>query len=132
MPRDGNHPTDPMTAAQKLRHLADFMETLAPDRLDLRTVHHACGTVHCAWGWGEVIGVFPRSQGADDDAGWAAEMHSAEDGRSILLGLTREQFRACFGMGYQFRTLGRPYTPADVARHLRLTAAELERATAAA
>ena len=53
-------------------------------------------------------------------------MESAEEGLSTILGLTDKQFRACFGIGYQFRFLGRPYTPADVAHNLRLTAAELE------
>jgi hypothetical protein len=117
-----------MTAAQKLLRLADFMETLDQEQLDLRTVHHSCGAVHCAWGWGETIGLFPRStgDGEEDDAGWTREMLSAEEGRSTLLGLTDRQFRACFGIGYQFRSLGRPYRPADVARNLRRTAAELE------
>lgn len=138
MPRDGiipiNHPADQMTAAAKLHQLADFMETLELGQLDLRTVHHPCGAAHCAWGWGETIGLFPRStgekdgeeEGDEDDAGWTREMLSAEDGCSTVLGLTDKQFRTCFGIGYQFRFLDRPYTPADVARHLRQTAAELE------
>lgn len=132
MPRDGGIPTDrplgEMTAAAKLHHLADFMETLERSQLDLRTVHHPCGAAHCAWGWGETIGLFPRptENDEDDDSGWTREMLSAEDGRSTILGLTDKQFRVCFGIGYQFRSLGRPYTPADVARHLRQTAAELE------
>lgn len=115
----------PMTATDKLHRLAAFMDDLDPDLLDLRTVHHACGTAHCAWGWGEVIGVFPRSDGAEDDSVWADELESAQAGRSRILGLTETQFRHCFGMGYQFRKLGRPYTPADVARHLRETARAL-------
>ena len=128
MPRDGNSASDEMTAAAKLRHLAEFMDTLELDQLDLRTVHHACGAAHCAWGWGETIGLFPRSLGAGegDDAGWTREMESAEQGRSEILGLSDKQFRACFGIGYQFRFLGRPYTPPDVAHNLRHTAAELE------
>jgi hypothetical protein len=126
MPRDGSIPINQMTAAAKLLHLADFMETLNVGQLDLRTVHHTCGAAHCAWGWGEVIGLFPRSGGAEDDSEWAAEMTSAEQGRSVLLGLTYQQFRHCFGIGYQFRSLGCPYTPTDVARHLRQTASELE------
>jgi hypothetical protein len=126
MPRDGKIVPDETTAAAKLRHLAEFMDDLDADLLDLRTVHHACGTAHCAWGWGEVIGLFPRPEDGEDDAVWAAEMESAADGRSHILGLTDAQFRHCFGMGYQFRRLGRPYTPADVARHLRETATELE------
>ena len=125
MPRDGEFPVERMTAAAKLLHLADYMETLEMGQVDLRTVHHACGAAHCAWGWGEVIGMFPRSGGEEDDSEWAREMLSAEDGRSEILGLTDAQFRHCFGIGYQFRSLGRPYTPADVARHLRQTAAEL-------
>lgn len=130
MPRDGHHSADQMTAVQKLLHLADFMETLEQGQLDLRTVHHPCGAAHCAWGWGETIGLFPRfaGDGEEDDAGWTREMLSAEKGRSTILGLTDRQFRACFGIGYQFRTLVRPYTPADVARNLRQTAAELEAA----
>ena len=75
-----------------------------------------------------MIGLFPRPENTaedEDDAGWADEMSSAEEGRSNILGLTFEQFRYCFGMGYQFRALNRPYTPADVARHLRGTAAAL-------
>ena len=103
MPLDGNIPLDQMTASAKLRHLADFMETLEDGKLDLRTVHQACGAAHCAWGWGEVIGLFARSTGEDDDSEWAAEMASAEEGRSTLLGLTFQQFRHCFGIGYQFR-----------------------------
>ena len=126
MPLDGKIPTDQMTAAAKLRHLAEYMETLEIEQLDLRTVHHACGAAHCAWGWGEIIGLFPRSDGDEDDSEWTREMESAQDGRSLILGLTYDQFRHCFGIGYQFRKLGRPYTPADVARHLRETAAALE------
>lgn len=125
MPLDGNIVADQMTATAKLLHLAEFMETLEVDQVDLRTVHHSCGAVHCAWGWGETIGLFPRPGGDEDDAGWSEEMLSAEDGCSKILGLTYRQFRHCFGIGYQFRTLDRPYTPADVARHLRDTAAEL-------
>ena len=134
MPRDGNSLTDKMTAAEKLSALAEFMETLEHDQLDMRTVHHACGAAHCAWGWGETIGLFPKPSAGEeeDDAGWTKEMESAEEGRSALLGLTAKQFRACFGIGYQFRSLGRPYTPADVARNLRETAAELEMALAGA
>ncbi len=126
MPLDGKIPADQMTAAAKLLHLADFMATLELGQVDLRTVHHACGAAHCAWGWGEVIGLFPRSGGPEDDSEWTSEMLSAEAGRSEILGLTYQQFRHCFGIGYQFRSLNRPYTPADVARHLRDTAAELE------
>lgn len=126
MPRDGKIAADELTAAAKLRHLAEFMDDLDADRLDLRTVHHACGTAHCAWGWGEVIGLLPRPADGEDDAVWAAELESAQEGRSDILGLSDEQFRRCFGMGYQFRRLGRPYTPADVARNLRETASELE------
>ena len=125
MPRDGDARPDQMTAVEKLRGLAEFMVDLNADLLDLRTVHHSCGTAHCAWGWGEVIGMFPRSAGDEDDSVWAAEMQSAKEGRSHVLGLTDAQFRHCFGMGYQFRKLGRPYTPADVARHMRETAREL-------
>lgn len=128
MPLDGNTPIDQISAAAKLRHLADFMETLENEQLDLRTVHHHCRAAHCVWGWGETIGVFPRPAGeaGDDDFRWTSEMLSAEEGCSILLGLNEKQFRYCFGIGYQFRSLDRPYTPADVARHLRQTAAELE------
>ncbi|NKB55741.1 MAG: hypothetical protein GKS00_05335 [Alphaproteobacteria bacterium] len=127
MPRDGNIPVSQMTAAAKLLYLADFLETLEFGQVDMKTVHHACGTAHCAWGWGEEIGLFPQRDDTDgeDDAGWAQEMSSAEDGRSDILGLTDKQFRYCFGIGYQFRFLGHPYTPSDVARHLRETAAEL-------
>ncbi len=125
MPLDGHVRADQMTAAVKLLHLADFMETLELGQVDLRTVHHSCGAVHCAWGWGEIIGLFPRSGGNEDDSEWTDEMSSAEQGRSKILGLTYKQFRYCFGIGYQFRSLDRPYTPADVARHLRQTAAEL-------
>ena len=130
MPRDGNIPIDQMTAVEKLLHLADFTETLEHGRLDLRTVHHPCGAAHCAWGWGETIGLFPKSagEGDEDDAGWAREMLSAEAGCSTILGMTDKQFRTCFGIGYQFRFLGRPYTPADVAHNLRQTATELETA----
>ncbi len=127
MPRDGHVQADQMTAAVKLLHLADYMETLELGQVDLRTVHHSCGAVHCAWGWGEVIGLFPRSGGNEDDSEWTNEMLSAEQGRSEILGLTYKQFRYCFGIGYQFRSLDRPYTPADVARHLRHTAAELQK-----
>jgi hypothetical protein len=138
MPRDAITTTDPadelsperMPPAAKLRHLAEYMETLEVGQVDLRSVHHACGAAHCAWGWGEMIGLFPRAEGEADDSGWTAEMESAEKGRSALLGLTDRQFRHCFGIGYQFRRLGRPYTPSDVAAHLRQTADELERAGA--
>ena len=126
MPHDGNIPVEQMTAAAKLRHLADFMETLEPGQVDLRTVHHSCGAAHCAWGWGEIIGLFPRSEGIEDDSEWTREMLSAEQGCSRILALTYQQFRHCFGIGYQFRSLGRPYAPADVARNLRQTAAVLE------
>jgi hypothetical protein len=126
MPRDGTAPADQKTASAKLLELAEFMDDLDGELLDLRTVHHACGTAHCAWGWGEVIGLFPRSDSTEDDAAWALEMESAQEGHSRILGLTDAQFRYCFGMGYQFRKLDRPYTPADVARHLRETAKELD------
>lgn len=127
MPFDGSTAIAQMTASEKLRSLADFMETLEQEQVDLKTVHHSCGTAHCAWGWGETIGLFPRAEDTDeDDAGWADEMLSAEDGRSNILGLTYEQFRYCFGIGYQFRFLKRPYTPVDVARHLRNTATAIE------
>lgn len=124
MPRDGSTPAE-QTAAAKLLELAEFMDDLDGDLLDLRTVHHACGTAHCAWGWGEVIGLLPKSDDDEADSVWAAELDSAQEGHSQLLGLDDVQFRRCFGMGYQFRKLGRPYTPADVARNLRETAAEL-------
>ena len=126
MPRDGDIPADQMTAAAKLRYLAECMETLEPGLLDLRTVHHPCGSAHCAWGWGETIGLFPHAVEGEDDSIWESEMAGAEEGRSTILGLDDRQFRHCFGIGYQFRKLGRPYTPADVARHLRETAAALE------
>ena len=129
MPFDGKIDLTRMTAAEKLRHLADFMDTLEPDRLDLRTVHHPCGSAHCAWGWGETIGLFPKSAAGEDDSVWEAEMLSAGQGRSMLLGLDEKQFRHCFGIGYQFRRLGRRYTPSDVARHLRETASVLETAS---
>ena len=93
MPLDGKIPADQMTAAAKLLHLADFMATLENGQVDLRTVHHACGAAHCAWGWGEVIGLFPRSGGPEDDSEWTSEMLSAEAGRSEILGLTYQQFR---------------------------------------
>lgn len=129
MPRDFDIAPSPTTAAERLLALADFMDDLDAGLLDMRTVHHSCGTVHCAWGWGEQIGLFPRADKSDDesdnDAVWTREMETAEEGRSEMLGLDRGQFRHCFGLGYQFRTLGRPYTPQDVARHLRETAAEL-------
>jgi hypothetical protein len=48
VPFDGKIDPDRMTAAEKLCHLADFMDTLEPDLLDLRTVHHRCGSAHCA------------------------------------------------------------------------------------
>jgi hypothetical protein len=127
MPLDGSTTATPMTAAEKLRHLAEFMETLTLEQVDLKTVHHTCGAAHCAWGWGEVIGLFPLAANSDeDDTVWADEMESAKEGRSAILGLTDEQFRFCFGMGYQFRRLNRPYTPDDVARNLRETATVLE------
>ncbi|MFT6582489.1 MAG: hypothetical protein ACKVKG_06925 [Alphaproteobacteria bacterium] len=129
MPLDGNTAIAQMTACEKLRHLAEFMETLTLDQVDLKTVHHACGAAHCAWGWGEVIGLFPPAADSDeDDMVWAEEMESAKEGRSAILGLSDEQFRFCFGMGYQFRFLNRPYTPEDVARNLRDTAKALEAA----
>ena len=126
MPLDGSIPANHLTAKGKLLFLADLMETLDVGQVDLRTVHHPCGAAHCAWGWGEVIGLFPQSSGIEDDSEWADELSSAEVGCSKILGLTHQQFRHCFGIGYQFRSLGRPYLPADVARHLRQTAEELE------
>jgi len=126
MPLDGSVPANQVTAKAKLFLLADFMEMLDVGQVDLRTVHHPCGAAHCAWGWGEVTGLFPKSSGIEDDSEWAEEMLSAEAGCSKILGLTYQQFRHCFGIGYQFRSLGRPYLPADVARHLRQTAEELE------
>jgi hypothetical protein len=129
MPLDGTTTIAEMTTSEKLRYLAEFMETLTLEQVDLKTVHHACGAAHCAWGWGEVIGLFPPAGDSDeDDTVWAEEMLSAKEGRSVILGLTDEQFRFCFGMGYQFRFLNRPYTPEDVARNLRDTAKALEAA----
>lgn len=130
MPRDGTTPPEIRMARAKLLELAEFMDDLGKDFLDLRTVHHACGTAHCAWGWGEVIGLFPKSEDEEADSVWTAEMESAQEGHSHLLGLDDIQFRHCFGMGYQFRKLERPYTPADVARNLRATASELHNSTA--
>ena len=66
MPKDGSIIIDQLSATTKLRTLADFMTDLDADLLDLRTVHHACGTAHCAWGWGEVIGLFPKSNDGND------------------------------------------------------------------
>ena len=126
MPLDGNIPANQLSAKAKLLFLANFMEMLDIGQVDLRTVHHPCGAAHCAWGWGEVIGLFPQSSGIEDDSVWAEEMVSAEMGCSKILGLTYQQFRHCFGIGYQFRSLGRPYLPADVARNLRQIAEELE------
>ena len=126
MPLDGSVPANQVTAKAKLLLLANFMEMLDVGQVDLRTVHHPCGAAHCAWGWGEVIGLFPQSSGIEGDSEWAEEMASAEMGCSKILGLTYQQFRHCFGIGYQFRSLGRPYLPADVARHLRQIAEELE------
>jgi hypothetical protein len=130
MPFDADIPIDQMTAPAKLRYLADYMETLEIEQVNMKSVHHPCGSAHCAWGWGEVIGLFPRPVGIEEsdeaDVGWAEEMLSAEGGRSVVLGLTDKQFRYCFGIGYQFRSLDRPYAPADVARHLRDTAEALE------
>ncbi len=126
MPFDAGIPVDQMTAPTKLRCLAEHMETLDIEQVNMKTVHQPCGSAHCAWGWGEVIGLFPRPTGLEDDAGWAEEMMSAQEGCSVILGLTDKQFRYCFGIGYQFRSLDRPYIPADVARHLRDTAAALE------
>ena len=126
MPLDGCIPVNQLSAKAKLLLLANFMELLDVGQMDLRTVHHPCGAAHCAWGWGEVIGLFPKSNGIEDDSEWAEELLSAEAGCSKILGLTYQQFRHCFGIGYQFRSLGRPYLPADVARHLRQTAEELE------
>jgi len=126
MPPDGSIPANQLSAKTKLLFLANFMEMLDVGQVDLRTVHHPCGAAHCAWGWGEVIGLFPQSSGIEDDSEWAEEMVSAEMGCSKILGLTYQQFRHCFGIGYQFRSLGRPYLPADVARHLRQIAEELE------
>ena len=126
MPLDGIIAAKQLSAKAKLLHLAKFMEMLDVGQVDLRTVHHPCGAAHCAWGWGEMIGLFPQSSGIEDDSEWAEEMLSAEKGCSKILGLTYQQFRHCFGIGYQFRSLGRPYLPADVARHLRQIAEELE------
>ena len=126
MPFDGSIPANQLSAKAKLLLLASFMELLDVGQVDLRTVHHTCGAAHCAWGWGEVIGLFPQSSGIEDDSEWAEEMVSAEMGCSKILGLTYQQFRHCFGIGHQFRSLGRPYLPADVARHLRQIAEELE------
>ena len=105
MPLDGNITADQVTAAAKLFHLAEFMETLETEQVDFRTVHHACGAAHCAWGWGKIIGLFPRSHGNEDDSEWTNEMETAQEGRSLILGLTDKQFRHCFGIGYQFRSL---------------------------
>ena len=126
MPLDGNISANQLSAKAKLLLLANHMEMLDVGQVDLRTVHHPCGAAHCAWGWGEVIGLFPQSSGIEDDSVWAEEMVSAKMGCSKILGLTYQQFRHCFGIGYQFRSLGRPYLPADVARHLRQIAEELE------
>ena len=126
MPLDGNIPANQLSAKAKLLFLANFMEMLDIGQVDLRTVHHPCGAAHCAWGWGEVIGLFPQSSGIEDDSVWAEEMVTAKMGCSKILGLTYQQFRHCFGIGYQFRSLGRPYLLADVARHLRQIAEELE------
>ena len=46
MPFNRKIPATNMTAAAKLLYLAEFLETLELVQVDLRTVHHACGTVH--------------------------------------------------------------------------------------
>lgn len=99
------------TPAEKLRVLADFIETLPAKAVDMHDYH--CGTAACALGWAERIGMIASAE----------REHISCD----VFGLYRyEQIMHAFGCGEQFHYLNRPYTPADVARHLRETAAELE------
>ena len=106
------------TTAGKLRYLADFMETLKPEQVRMRVVHTVCGTAHCAYGWGEVIGLI------DIDPSWQTGCISPQVIRG--LGLNSEQWMHAFGDGTQFAYLPRAYTLADVARHLREGAAEVD------
>ena len=71
------------------------------------------------------ISVFPRSSGREDNSEWVSELLNAENGQNQMLGLTGKKVRYFYGIDYQFHALNRLYMPADIARHLRHTAAEL-------
>ncbi len=112
--------------AEKLRALADFMETLPPEKVNMGHVH--CGTAHCAWGWADLLGMVPSGDAFDL---WRDEMAASRVCVSPIFGFrSLDRFIYCFGSGRQFDYLNRPYTPADVARHLRETADDLEAADA--
>lgn len=114
--READKTSWPTTTAEKFYILADVIESKPPCRVNMLDWHSECGTAHCAFGWGEVIGLFPRFETTDERF----------DYMQNDLGLTWGQSDHCFGSGSQFLYLNRHYTPADVARHLRETARELE------
>ena len=140
MPFDGN-PTNftaspealqALSPAAKLLYLAKFMEGLRPEQIDMQHVHSDCNTAHCAWGWGEEIGMIslaPERYGQYSPSSYCSESDSAESKCSIIFELNKRQFIHAFGPGHQFgqdsEGNSNPYTPADVARHLREVAAEL-------
>ncbi len=128
MPFDGKIADylDPKTFSpiKKLEHLANFMETLEEEQVIMEQVH--CGSSHCAWGWGEMIGLFDKDNGNNIGSNsYNIEDASSQCGHSNVLGLSESQFKYCFGSGSQLHYLRRQPLIHDVARHLRNTADEL-------
>ena len=107
----------------RLRHLADFIETLPPEKVDMGDYY--CGTAACALGWASRMPEF-QTRGMPPNVDASTTTDTEFFGLGALAVGSPAFF--CFGTGSQFRYLGRPYTPADVARHLRETADELETA----
>ncbi len=117
-----------MKTSKKLNILADFLATVDEEKLIMINVHNLCGTAHCAWGWGEVLELFPRGKptgGLIDGVPWF-NTWDKYDIYGDVLGLSERQNDYCFGFGSQFDYLDRKWTREDVVRHLLETAIELE------
>lgn len=129
MPFDAHFDYSTLTGSEKIRALADYIEMLPAEKLDMLNVYHKCGTPSCAWGHGEALGIIPDTHGGGwtHSVAWTLEQRGAGNGRSPVFGFqTLDAFNHCFGSGHQFDYLGRPYASADVARHLREAADQLE------
>lgn len=113
MPKEVMPVHDLDTAWGFLRHLADIVESKVPEKVFMEAFHKSCGTAHCAWGWAEITPEL-RARMSDKSTSYMKLYYWR-----MSTGLTPEEADYCFGSGYQFAYLRRPYTPADVARHLR-------------
>ena len=110
----------------RLRYLADFIETKPLSLVCMSRFH--CGTAHCALGWAETMPEFQALGIKSSYHVCGRDLIEVVEHNISIFGITvsNKRYGYCFGYGAQFYYLGRLYTPADVARHLRETADELE------